>query len=222
MRHFEFTVDRPYAKSVNQTFADMRRLQVSAIVVALLFAAAAAGLILLAHPWSIILGVVVAIAALTSVWVAFWVPKKVGSIEELYAKSPLVPAVVSEVHPRAVTLLSLIDVAKPSAGRVSYALVTRNVPIRTGQKQRVGDRVPSVALLNDRSTRNDADTWEMVSPMPIAWGTRDAAVRSRAEDAIDQVEWDFLQSRIPESEQIRTSPEQRVAVSEHDLPEGLR
>jgi hypothetical protein len=133
-----------------------------------------------------------------------------------------VPAVVSEVHPRAITLLSLIDVAKPGTGRASYALVTRNIPIRTGQKQNVGDRVPSVALLNDRSTHSLAATWEMVSPMPIAWGTRDANVRARAEAAIDQVEWDFLQNRIADSEHIRTSPDQRVAVSEHDLPESLR
>lgn len=222
MRHFEFTVDRAYAKSVNQTFADMRRLQVSAVIVALLFAAAAVGLILLGHPWSIILGVVVALVALTSVWVAFWVPKKVGSIEDLYAKSPLVPAVISEVHPRALTLLSLIDAAKPAAGRPSYVLVTRNVPIRAHQKQNVGDRVPSVALLSDRNTHSAADTWEMVSPMPIAWGTRDSSVRARAAEAIDQAEWEFLESKIPESEHVRTSPDQRVAVSEHELPESLR
>ncbi|MFZ2174707.1 MAG: DUF3239 domain-containing protein, partial [Rhodococcus sp. (in: high G+C Gram-positive bacteria)] len=121
MRHFEFTVDRAYAKSVNQTFADVRRLQISAVVVAGLFAAASVWLFLLSHPWSIVAGVVVALAALTSLGLVFWVPRKVGSIEDLYAKSPLVPAVVSEVHPRALTLLALIDIAKPGAGGPSYA-----------------------------------------------------------------------------------------------------
>ncbi|MEV0947779.1 DUF3239 domain-containing protein [Rhodococcus sp. NPDC049939] len=222
MRHFEFTVDRLYAKSVNQTWADVRRLQVAAILVGLLFAAAAVGLILLGHPWSIALGVLAAITALASVWVSLWVPKKVGSIEDLYAKGPLVPAIISEIHPRALTLLSLIDIAKPGKGGPSYALVTRNIPIRAGQKQAIGDKVPSIAVLSDRRTHSDADTWEMVSPMPIEWGTRDVAVRSRAVTAIDKVEWNFLQSRIAESKQIRTSRDQRVTLSEDELPEALR
>ncbi|WP_072687141.1 DUF3239 domain-containing protein [Rhodococcus marinonascens] len=222
MRHFEFTVDRAYAKSVNQTLADMRRLQVSAIILGFLLAATAVVLILLGQLWSIALGVFAAIAALASVWVALWVPKKVGSIEDLYAKSPLVPALVAEIHPRAMTLLSLIDIAKPGTGGPSYALVTRNIPIRAGQKQSIGDKVPSVALLGDRRNHSDADRWETVSPMPIAWGTRDTAVRSRAVNAIDQVEWDFLQSRIAESEEIRTRPDQRVILSEEELPEILR
>ncbi|AOW94994.1 histidine kinase [Rhodococcus sp. WMMA185] len=200
----------------------MRRLQVAAIIVGLVFAAAAVGLILLAEPWTIVLGVLSAIAALASVWVALWVPRKVGSIEDLYAKSPLVPAVVSEIHPRAMTLLSLIDIAKPGTRAPLYALVTRNVPVPAGRKRSVGDKVPSVALLSDRRTHSEADAWEMVSPMPIEWGTRDAAVHSRATSAIDQVEWDFLRSRIAESKQIRTSPDQRVILSERELPENLR
>lgn len=221
MRYFEFSVDRAYARSVNQTLADVRRLQVSAVVTALLFAAAGAWLIRLAHPWSIVLGILVALGALGSLWVAFWVPRKVGSIEDLYARSPLVPAVVSEIHPRALTLLSLIDIAKPGTAGPSYVLVTRNIPIRAGQKQNIGDKVPSVALLNDRSTRSTGSTWEMVSPMPIAWGTRDSSVRARAAEAVSRVEWDFLSSRIDQSEQIRTSAEQRLAVPAEELPEGL-
>ncbi|MFZ2177240.1 MAG: DUF3239 domain-containing protein, partial [Rhodococcus sp. (in: high G+C Gram-positive bacteria)] len=92
----------------------------------------------------------------------------------------------------------------------------------TGQKQNLGDKVPSVALLSDRGTHGTAGTWEMVSPMPIAWGTRDAAVRARAEEAIDRAEWDFLQSRIGLSSQIRESADQRVAVPAAELPESLR
>ncbi|SDH24762.1 Protein of unknown function [Rhodococcus triatomae] len=206
---------------MNQTLADMRRLQVSSGVVALALTVGAVVLFVVGDLWSTILGVVVAAAALTCIWLVLWVPRKVGSIEDLYANGPLVPAVVGTVHPRGVTLLSLIDVAKPGHGP-TYALVTRNIPVRPKQRPRVGDRVPSVGLLNDRTKRNRDDTWEMVSLMPVEWGTRDVAVHARAEAQIPDVEWQFLASRIDEAEQIRTSRAQRQVLPIAELPDELR
>ena len=170
MADFQFTVDKAHAKSVNDTLADVRRLQISAVIFAIVLAAVGAWLISMGEVWSIIIGAVLAIGAASSLWVALWAPRKVGSVESLYADNPLVPAIVTEVHPRAATLTALIDIAKPAAGAPKYALVSRNV--RLNPKWRVGDRIPSVALRSDRSTRSKADTWQMVSPMPIEWEPR--------------------------------------------------
>ena len=220
MADFQFTVDKAHAKSVNDTLADVRRLQISAVIFAIVLAAVGAWLISMGEVWSIIIGAVLAIGAASSLWVAVWAPRKVGSVESLYADNPLVPAIVTEVHPRAATLTALIDIAKPAAGAPQYALVSRNV--RPNPKWRVGDRIPSVALRSDRSTRSKADTWQMVSPMPIEWGTKDSAVLARAIAAVSASEWNFLQSRIPDSEEVRTHPDRRVLINPADLPDSLR
>ncbi|MFD4367161.1 DUF3239 domain-containing protein [Rhodococcus sp. NPDC058521] len=222
MRHFEFTVDRAHAKSVNQTLKDLRQMQISAVILAVVLVAGAVFLIMVGRAWSVVLGVVLIAGAVTSLFLAVWMPRKMGSIDELYRKSPLVPAVVSESHPRALTLLALVDIAKSETGGRAYALVTRNIPTMPGLQLRIGDRMPSVALLGDRGRRSGATTWQMVSPMPIAWGTRDKATRVRADAAIDGIEWDFLASRIDESETVRNSPDQRVLLEIGELPEELR
>lgn len=218
--NFQFTVDKAHAKSVNDTLADIRRLQVSAVIFALLLAAAAVWLIIMGSVWSITLGAVLAVGALSSLGVAVWAPRKVGNAEKLYEKNPLVPALVTEIHPRAATLTALIDIAKPSAKGSAYALVSRNV--RLNPRWKVGDRVPSVALRSDRSTRSKEDLWQMVNPMPIEWGTKDARVLARATAEISASEWNFLQSRLPDSEKVRTHPDRRILVDPADLPDHLR
>lgn len=220
MADFQFTVDKAHAKSVNDTLADVRRLQVSAVIFALILAGLAAWLISMGAVWSIIVGAVLAVGAISSLGVAVWAPRKVGSIEKLYSDNPLVPAIVSEIHPRAATLTALIDIAKPSAQGPRYALVSRNV--RLNPHWKVGDRVPSVALRSDRSTRSKDQDWQMVNPMPIEWGTKDARVLARASAAISASEWNFLQSRLADSKEVRTHPERRVMIKSADLPDNLR
>ncbi len=55
MRRFEFPVDKLHAKAVNETLGDLRRLQWSAALMAVLLGAGAAWMFVLAHPWSYIL-----------------------------------------------------------------------------------------------------------------------------------------------------------------------
>ncbi|NLG55524.1 MAG: DUF3239 domain-containing protein [Rhodococcus sp.] len=221
MRHIDFEVDRAHARSVNQTLGDMRRLQFSSALVALALVAGAVGLFFVGRAWATVLGFVLVAGAVTCVWLVLWVPRKVGSIDDLYRDNPVVPAVVGALQPRGVTLLSLLDVAKPG-NEPKYALVTRNIARRPLQRLRVGDRVPAVALCNDRSRHSTDDTWEMVTIMPIEWGTRDAGVLARAEAEIPAVEWDFLASRIDETEAIRTSRLTRQLIPADEWPDELR
>ena len=63
MADFQFTVDKAHAKSVNDTLADVRRLQISAVIFAIVLAAVGAWLISMGEVWSIIIGAVLAIGA---------------------------------------------------------------------------------------------------------------------------------------------------------------
>lgn len=221
MATFAFTVDRAHARSVNETLGDVRRLQVSAVIFAVILGAAAAGLFVLDRPWAVIVGAVAAVAALVSLWVSVWAPRKVGSIDDLYARGPLVPAVVSETHPRGATILALVDIAKPGTTVPQYALVTRNVRALPGHRMTKGERVPSIAVMSDRSTGSDSPTWQMVSPMPIAWGTRDLGVLRRAVDGIDAVEWTLLRRNTSLSEKVRQEEDARLLLAPEDLPAEL-
>lgn len=221
VRRFEFAVDRAHAKAVNETLADIRRLRVSSIIFALLLAAGAAWLFVLAHPWSYILGGVLAVSAVMSSWVSVWAPRKVGSIADLYATGDLVPAVVAETHPRGVTILALVDVAKPHISIPHYAFVVRSVRALPGHSMTEGERIPSVAVLSDRSTKSISETWQMVSPMPIAWGTRDRKVIRTATEAIDSIEWDLLRRNMSISKKVRVADNDQILIDPHDLPEEM-
>ncbi|MDJ0393792.1 DUF3239 domain-containing protein [Rhodococcus sp. G-MC3] len=222
MRPFQFSVDVAHAKSVNETMADVRRLRASAIVTAVILLAAAAWFFWLAHPWSYILGAVFLITAATSLWVTVWAPRKIGSVEDLYAKGSLVPAVIAETRARGVTLLALIDIAKPGAEGPHYALVTRSIRSLPGHELVEGELVPSISVLTDRSKNTIGDTWQMVSPMPIAWGTTDHAVIERATAEISEDEWALLVANIGLSEKVREAENQQLMVSPHDLPDDLQ
>ncbi len=211
-----------HAKSVNQTLAEVRSLRWSAVVVAALCLAVAVWLFYLGRPWSYVVGTVLLVMTATSVWVALWVPRKVGTIEELYHDSPLVPAVVAVARPRGMTLLALVDIAKPESGAHHYALVTRDVAAIPGHRARVGERVPSVAVMSDRTSKNKSEVWQMVSPMPISWGTRDQKVIADATAAIAESEWKLLKDKVAMAERISATNDRRMELEARDLPPELR
>jgi len=222
VRRFEFPVDLPHAKAVNQTLADVRRLRWSAVVVGLLCAAGTVGLVLLGQTWSYIVAAVLAVAALTSLWVALWAPRKVGTIEQLYHDSPLVPAIVAATRARGLTLLALVDIAKPDTQGRHFALVTRKMEAIPGHRAVIGERVPCVAVLSDRTTRNDSGMWQMVGPMPIAWGTRDRKVIADAAAQIPEAEWRVLKEQVKKVDEIDATTDRRLELDSKDLPPELR
>ncbi|WP_207890789.1 DUF3239 domain-containing protein [Rhodococcus sp. Eu-32] len=221
MRQFQFPVDVAHAKSVNETMADVRRLRVSAIVTAVVLIGAGIWFFWLAHPWSYILGAVFLITAATSLWVTVWAPRKVGTVEDLYAKGGLVPAVIAEKRARGVTLLALVDIAKPDADTRHFALVTRSIRTLPGHELVEGELVPSISVLADRNKNTIGDTWQMVSPMPIAWGTTDKTIIARATAEISDEEWALLVANIGLSAKVREADNQQLLVDPHDLPDDL-
>ncbi|OAK54940.1 histidine kinase [Rhodococcoides kyotonense] len=201
--------------------ADVRRLRVSAIVTAVVLIGAGIWFFWMAHPWSYILGAVFLITAATSLWVTVWAPRKVGTVEDLYAKGGLVPAVIAEKRARGVTLLALVDIAKPDADTRHFALVTRSIRTLPGHELVEGELVPSISVLADRNKNTIGDTWQMVSPMPIAWGTTDKTIIARATAEISDEEWALLVANIGLSAKVREADNQQLLVDPHDLPDDL-
>ncbi|MFY2786916.1 DUF3239 domain-containing protein [Rhodococcus sp. KRD162] len=222
MRKFQFPVDVAHAKSVNETFTELRRLRTSAAVTAVFLIALGAWFIWIATAWSYILGAVFCIGAATSLWVMVWAPRKMGSIESRYAAGDLVPSVVAEKLPDGALLLALIDIGKPGVDEPYYVLITRRVRALPGHAMERGAQVPSVSVLADRGRNKGGRTWQLVSVMPIAWGTTDQAVLARATDAITEGEWALLHANIGLSEKVRTSKNQQLLIDRAELPEDLR
>lgn len=222
MRRFEFPVDGEYAREVNETVVDMRRLRLWSIVVACVLGVLTAGLIWLDHPSTYILASVFVIAIVIALWVAIWSPRRLGSIEKVYATGDLVPAMIAEVHTRSITILALVDVAKPAAKGTKYALVARSVRTLPGHKRWPGEKVPAVSVLSDRVPRPGADTWQVANPMPIAWGTADSEVIAQAVSAISDVEWNVLARNVSRSRRVRKATGQRLLLDAEEVPAELR
>lgn len=220
MRRFEFAVDRSHAHAVNEVFADLRRFRLLSIAATALATAATAYLIWLNHPWSYLLAVAFALGAVVALWVALSAPHR-ASIDKLYADGELVPAVVSETNSSGVVLLALVVVSRPETGDSRYALVTRKVRDLPGHPRRAGERVPSVTIRTDRAPRQVGERWQMVSAMPIAWGTKDAAVIERARAAISEVEWRLLTDNLELAAKVRTTSAKRLLLDPQQLPGDL-
>ncbi|RMI29651.1 DUF3239 domain-containing protein [Nocardia stercoris] len=217
MRRFEFTVDRGHARSVNEVVTWLRRLRLLAAAVTAGLAGLTALLIVHDHPWSYLLAVATLLAGITALFVTLWTPHRYR-IDKLYAASELVPALIAVADPGRITLLALVNLAKLGAAP-TFALVTRTVRALPGHRTKVGERVPSVALGIDRTT---GDLWPRVTVMPLAWGTRDAAVIDRATADIAEVEWKLLNDNVNLAGTVQAADGQRLLLDPKQLPVQLR
>ncbi|MDO3650251.1 DUF3239 domain-containing protein [Nocardia mangyaensis] len=220
MRRFEFVVDREHAHAVNETFTGLRRLRVVALLVAGLAVAATAALLWSGEAWGYLLAVVCVLVTAIALWVALWTPHR-SSIEKLYHEGALVPAVVTDTGPYGFVLLALVDVAEPAAPTRSWALITRRVRTLPGHAPQRGERVPAVAVRTDRAPRQVGERWQLVTAMPIAWGTRDSAVIEQARSAITEIEWRLLAENLTLATRVRRTAARRLLLDPRQLPDGL-
>ncbi|MFE6924937.1 DUF3239 domain-containing protein [Nocardia sp. NPDC057663] len=220
MRRFEFVVDREHAHAVNETFTGLRRMRVVALLVAGLAVAATAALLWGGQAWGYLLAVVCVLVAAIALWVALWTPHR-SSIEKLYQDGALVPAVVTETEPSGIVLLALVDVAEPTATTRSWALITRKVRTLPGHASEPGERVPAVAVRTDSAPRQVGERWQLVTAMPIAWGTRDSAVIERARGEITEIEWQLLTENLALAARVRRTATKRLLLDPQQLPGDL-
>ncbi|MFE1594375.1 DUF3239 domain-containing protein [Nocardia sp. NPDC058705] len=205
---------------MNETFTGLRRLRLVALLVAGLAVAATAALVWSGQAWGFLLAVVCVLVAAIALWVALWTPHR-SSIEKLYHDGVLVPAVVSAAEPGGIVLLALVDIAEPGAPVRSWALITRKVRKLPGHAPQLGERVPAIAVRTDRAPRQVGERWQLVTAMPIAWGTRDDAVIARACDAITEVEWRLLTENLALASRVKRTATKRLLLDPQHLPSDL-
>lgn len=206
MNHFHFAVDQEYAKQHNELLRDTRRLTIAS----LLFAAMLAGLGVLSMSLfgeGLGLGIAVVFFLMAAVFVVIApiIGKKVGTAQELYDRYELAPAIVAEVLPRSLVLLALVNVSAVPSAPPRWGLAIRNITRLEGHPREEGARVPSVAVTGRRSMAS-TETWDEISPMPIAWATTDAKVIDAAARQIPPEQWDMLaqlKDKLPEVQATR-------------------
>ena len=222
MRNLSFPLDLSYAKSNNENYAELRRLRVSTLIVSVALLAGGIALFLLGSGLLDIVGIALVVISLGTASLWFILPRKVGSIEHQYATSPLVGSILAAKRQHGVTLLGLVNVSRDPDQNPRYALVTRTSPPIVGHPSVVGAKIPCAAVLADRTTKPQGDTWDTASLMPISWATKDKSVIARATGEIESAEWDLLKRSLPRVEEVRTTRNQLVLLATEELPHVLR
>lgn len=210
----DIPVDDAWVRKNNENLAEVRRLQWSAAILGVIVLAAGIGLLVYAKfaVWGWLIFTVAALFALGSLAMIAYIPRKMGSMQHSYSTSELVPAIVAEIRPRGVTLLALVDRAVDrSAGKLP-ALATRSCEKIPGHELRVGERIPCVAVVGNRNTRRGDNTYQFISPMPIAWATPDTAVIQRCITEIPAGEWERLRQSRDRVEEVAAQPTSLLAL----------
>lgn len=193
MKVFKFQVDEKFAQKNNEMLRDTRRLQLSAVILGVLFLVAAAVLAFWVDAaWGPLVGVVAVVLGVISFVLAFVVPRKVGTAQDLYDRYPLAPAVIVEVNPRDFVLMALVNTTVDPNRPPRWGAAVRTVTRINGVTPKLGTKLPVAAVQGRRSMR-DQEHWDEITPMPIAWGTPDQDVVTTARKAIPQDQWDRLE-----------------------------
>jgi hypothetical protein len=204
----DIPVDDAWVRKHNESLAEVRRLQWSAGVLGVIVLAAGIGVLAYSEfaAWGWIVAVVAGVFAVGCLAMIGYIPRKMGSMQRTYATSELVPAVIAEVRPRGVTLLALVDRAVDrSAGKLP-ALVARTCGPVPGHEAKVGERVPCVAVVGNRSARGGDNLYHFISPMPVAWATPDKAVLRRVEKEIPSGEWERVRQNLDRVKDVEAVP----------------
>ncbi|MFN3602042.1 MAG: DUF3239 domain-containing protein [Dietzia sp.] len=204
----DFPVDDAWVRKNNESLAEVRRLQWSAGILGVVVLAAGTGMLLYSDlsAWGWIIAAVAGLFAIGCLAMIGYIPRKMGSMAHTYATSELVPAIVAEVRPRGFTLLALVDrTVDRSAGKLP-ALAVRSCEKIPGHDVRVGERVPCVAVVGNRSARGGDNLYQFISPMPVAWATPDPAVLRRVAREIPAGEWETLRQNLDRVGEVSASP----------------
>jgi len=102
--------------------------------------------------------------------------------------------------------LELVDRAVDRRAGGMPTLTVRSCEKLEGHDVAVGERVPCVAVVGNRSARGKDNTYHFISPMPVAWATPDKAVLRRVEKEIPAGEWEKLRQNLDRYEEVAALP----------------
>lgn len=203
-RTFDFPIDKEHSNRYNELVGDRRRSQVSALILTLLLG----GGTYFAYIRGANIALIIIMCILTAIAgvMIVAIPVSVGSIEKSFHNSNLAPAMVAESRENGLTLLALVDVAKDESDGPVWALCTRDVRSVPGIRRNVREKVPCVAVTGSRKLLSRKHpTWDLVTPMPIAWGTTDRSVIRNAQSRIPGNEWHLLEESLPRLKEVRST-----------------
>ena len=205
---FHFTVDEVYAKAHNEYLGSTKRMQISAFSLAVIMFVIGATALYSAHgmPWGWMAMIAFATVGLSFVAVALIIPKKVGTAQQLYDKWDLAPALVAEVNEHSMVILALVNRCVNREADPSWALTAQIVNNLEGHRRTVGEKVPCVAIPGRGNAVKDKHFYQQVTPMPIAWGTRDAKIVDQARQQISSAQWKKLRKNmdlLPQAKQAK-------------------
>ncbi len=194
MKVFRFPVDEAYAKQHNEMLRDTRSLVLSGIslfALSLISAVAVWFLVDPASPWHLLGSLGLLLFGVMMLVVALLIPRSVGTAQSLYDAHPLAPAIIAERRATDYTLLALVNAnTDPSAPPV-WAATTCTVRSLPNTADTPGTRVPVAAVGGQRSV-HEKNRWQVITPMPIAWGTPDSSVVDAARAAVPREQWHML------------------------------
>lgn len=204
MSTFHFEVNEEYAKQHNELLRDTKSMVLSGIAIFILsvIGGIAAWIFIdPTSPWRLLASVGLILFGVMMLIVALILPKSVGKTQALYDAHPLAPAVITENVGTTLTLTALVNMNASDRGPDRWAITSRVVKRIPNTHDTVGTKVPVVAVGGQRSTR-DKNTWQVITPMPIAWATPDTQVISRARAEIPQDQWQRLEKARKDTELV--------------------
>lgn len=204
MKVFKFDVGEDFAKQHNEMVRDTKNMVLSGIALFILsIAGGIAAWIFIdpTSPWRLLASVGLILFGLMMLIVALMLPKSVGKTQALYDAHPLAPAVITENVGTTLTLTTLVNMNASDCGPAHWALTSRVVKRIPNTHDTVGTKVPVVAVGGQRSTR-DKNTWQVITPMPIAWATPDTKEVSRARAEIPQDQGQRLEKARKDAELV--------------------
>lgn len=139
--------------------------------------------------------------------------KSSGKAQEMYDRSPLVPAVVAEVQEKNFLLLALVNTNVDPELPPRWGLAAVKVSAIPGlpTPPQPGTKIPCAALHGQRTSR-DKDHWQSITPMPIAWGTPDEEVVTFARKSIPNDQWNKLDNNRNKLEDVKASADNLVVL----------
>ena len=172
----DIPVDDAWVRKHNESLAEVRRLQWSAGILGVLVLGAAVGLLI----YSGFEAWAWIVAALAGVF-ALGCLAMIGYIPRKMGSMQRTYA-TSELVP---------------------AIIAEKLP---GHDVRVGERVPCVAVVGNRSARGSDNLYQFISPMPVAWATSDKAVLRRLEKEIPSGEWERVRQNLDRVDEVSATP----------------
>jgi hypothetical protein len=146
-----------------------------------------------------------------------WILQCVGRARPAvaYRQGLLVPAIVASVEP--LRIVAMAEMQREEGQPTIWGLKRITCRELPGHLLKTGERVPCAALFG-MPLHFGSFVWGLMEPHPLCWATGDRNVLARAEEAIDEAEWETLVKLAPLASQ-KEDADKKVQYYDAELAE---